>query len=59
MTGPGVTESAVEEAALAWPEAGGWQVAYGPSLASDMPAAEWSGYGEWMLTERHSAKFDS
>jgi len=53
------TEPVVEKGALAWLEATGWQVAHGPDLASDMPAAEWSGYGEWMLTKRRSAKIDS
>ena len=34
------TESTVEEAALAWLEATGWQVAHGPEIAPEMPAAE-------------------
>ena len=34
------TESTVEEAALAWLESIGWQVAHGPDIAPDMPAAE-------------------
>lgn len=34
------TESVVEDAALAWLEAIGWQVAHGPDIAPDMPAAE-------------------
>ena len=32
------TESVVEEAALAWLESAGWQVAHGPDLVPDMPA---------------------
>ena len=58
MTEQGVREPIVEEGALAL-ESTGWQVAHGPDLAPDMPAAEWSGYGEWMLTERHNARIDS
>jgi type I restriction enzyme R subunit len=52
-------ESVVEEAALAWLESLGWQVSHGPDHAPDMPAAEWSGYGEWMLSARHHARIDS
>jgi len=33
------TESVVEEAALAWLENAGWQVAHGPDLALDVSAA--------------------
>jgi len=51
MTDHGVTESVVEEAALAWLEAGGWQVAHGPEIAPDTPAAERAGCRERMLTE--------
>jgi len=40
MTERGVTESGVEDAALAWLEAGGWHVEHGPDIAPDMPAAE-------------------
>ncbi|MGH8508631.1 MAG: hypothetical protein ACREVH_07935 [Gammaproteobacteria bacterium] len=50
------TESTVESAALAWLEAIGWRVAYGPDIAPDlsacghaqagMPAAERADYGE-------------
>jgi type I restriction enzyme R subunit len=53
------TESVVEEAALAWLKAGGWQVAHGPDLAPDMPAAERAGYGERMLTERLVRRIDA
>lgn len=44
------TESTVEDAALAWLEAIGWQVAHGPEIAPDMPAAERADYGEVVLT---------
>jgi len=46
------TESVVEEAALAWLEAGGWRVAHGPDIAPDMPAAERADYGEVVLAQR-------
>ncbi len=39
MTDHGVTESAVEEAAPAWLESTGWQIAHGPDVAPDIPAA--------------------
>jgi type I restriction enzyme R subunit len=48
----GVTESVVEQAALAWLEAAGWQVAQGPDIAPDMPAAERTDYGEVVLARR-------
>jgi type I restriction enzyme R subunit len=48
----GVSESTVEEAALAWLESSGWQVAHGPDIAPDMPAAERSDYGEVVLAQR-------
>ncbi len=35
MSERGVTESVVEEAALAWLEATGWRVANGPDIAPD------------------------
>jgi len=52
MTKRGVTESVVEEAALAWLEASGWQIAHGPEIAPDMPAAERTDYGEVVLAQR-------
>jgi type I restriction enzyme R subunit len=51
MTGA-FSESVVEDAALAWLEAAGWRVAYGPDIAPDMPAAERHDYGEVVLTQR-------
>jgi len=50
----GVTESVVEEAALAWLESTGWQVAHGPDIAPDMSAAERADYGEVLLARRLS-----
>ncbi len=52
MTDRGVTESVVEQAALAWLEAVGWRVVYGPDIAPDTPAAERRDYGEVVLTQR-------
>ena len=46
------TESTVEEAALAWLEATGWQVAHGPELAPDTAAAERRDYAEVVLAQR-------
>jgi type I restriction enzyme, R subunit len=46
------TESTVEDAALAWLEATGWQIAYGPEIAPDMPAAQRADYGEVLLAQR-------
>ena len=52
MSSPRFSESVVEEAALAWLESTGWQVANGPDIAPDMPAAERADYGEVVLTLR-------
>jgi len=52
MTERGVTESIVEQAALAWLESAGWQIAHGPDIAPDMPAAERVDYGEVVLAQR-------
>ena len=46
------SETVVEEAALAWLESAGWQVAHGPDIAPDMPAAERVDYGEVVLAQR-------
>jgi type I restriction enzyme R subunit len=45
-------ESHVEQAALAWLEALGWRVAYGPDIAPDTPGAERRDYGEVLLAQR-------
>jgi type I restriction enzyme, R subunit len=52
VTGPGFTESVVEQAALAWLESAGWQVAHGPEVAPDTPKAERAGYNDVVLTRR-------
>jgi type I restriction enzyme R subunit len=41
-----ITESVIEEAAIAWLEASGWQLAHGPDISPDMPGAERQDYGE-------------
>jgi len=40
MTVRGITESAIEQAALAWMESLGWAVKYGPEIAFGEPEAE-------------------
>ena len=52
MTEKGVTESVVEQAALAWLESLGWRVLHGPDIAPDELAAERSDYVEVVLAER-------
>jgi type I restriction enzyme R subunit len=46
------SENVVEEAALAWLEGLGWQIAHGPDIAPDMPGAERLDYGEVVLAQR-------
>ncbi|MES0873156.1 type I restriction endonuclease subunit R [Sinimarinibacterium thermocellulolyticum] len=46
------TESDVEDAALDWLKASGWQIAHGPDIAPDMPAAERASHGEVVLGAR-------
>jgi type I restriction enzyme R subunit len=48
----GFSESVVEDAALAWLEAIGWQVAHGAAIAPGEPAAERADYGEVVLARR-------
>ena len=52
MTPSGVTESTVEDAALAWLESLGWSVAHGPEIAPDTLGAEREDYGEVVLEGR-------
>ena len=47
-----ITEADVEQAALAWLAALGWQVAHGPDVAPDTPNAERSNYGQVVLERR-------
>ncbi len=46
------TESAVEDAALGWPESLGWAVKHGPEIALGGAAAEGDGYGQVVPEER-------
>ena len=48
----GVTESTVEDAALAWLKSLGWNVTYGPDIAPDTPGAERTDYGQMVLEQR-------
>jgi type I restriction enzyme R subunit len=52
MSERGVTESVVEQAALAWLESAGWQVRNGAEIAPGEPAAERDDYGEVVLAQR-------
>ncbi len=49
MSAYAFTESVVEQAAIAWLESAGWQIAHGPDIAPDMPGAERADYGEVVL----------
>ena len=48
----GFAESTVEDAALAWLESLGWNVAHGPDIAPDTPGAERGDYGAVVLERR-------
>jgi len=48
----GFTESVVEEAALEWLQSVGWQIAHGPDIAPDTPAAGRADFGEAILAAR-------
>jgi len=47
-----LTETDVEQAALEWLAALGWQVAHGPDIAPDTPGAERADYGQVVLERR-------
>ena len=47
-----ISESTVEQAALAWLESLGWNVAHGPDIAPDTLTAERVDYGEVVLERR-------
>jgi type I restriction enzyme R subunit len=47
-----ISESIVEEAALAWLDAIGWRIAHGPDIAPDGPAPERTDYGQVVLEQR-------
>ena len=48
----GVTESTVEDAALAYLQDLGWDIAHGPDIAPGTPSAERTDYGDVVLTRR-------
>ena len=48
----GVTESTVEDAAIAWLKSFGWNIAHGPDIAPDTLAAERDDYGQVVLEQR-------
>ncbi len=52
MNSGSITESIVEEAALAWLAAMGWNTAHGPDIAPDTPGAERADYGDVVLEGR-------
>ena len=47
-----LTESDVEDAALAWLESFGWRVTHGPDTAPDTTGAERTNYGQVVLEQR-------
>ena len=47
-----ITEADVEQAALDWLAALGWQTAHGLAIAPDAPAAERDDYGQVTLERR-------
>ena len=47
-----ITEADVEQAAIEWLSALGWQVAHGPDIAPDMLGPERAGYGQVVLEGR-------
>ena len=52
MSDIGVTESTVEDAALAWLKSLGWNIAHGPNIAPDTMGAERADYGQVILVQR-------
>ena len=47
-----LTEADVEETALDWLAAVGWQVAHGPDIAPETPNTERNDYGQVVLEQR-------
>ena len=47
-----LTESDVEQAALAWLKGLGWQMAHGPDIAPESPNAERDNFGQVVLERR-------
>src|SRR5690606_482115 len=52
MSAARFAESTVEDAALAWLDATGWNIANGPSIAPDMPTGDRTDFGEVVLARR-------
>jgi len=52
MNDRGVSESVVEQAALAWLESLGWTIRHGAEIAPDEPGAERGDYGQVVLERR-------
>ena len=52
MSNRALSEADVEQAALDWLSALGWQVAHGPNIAPDKPAAERNDFGQVVLEQR-------
>ncbi len=59
MTGASLSESTVENAALAWIESIGWTIIHGSQIAPDTPTAERANYGEVILSDRLRSALDS
>ena len=47
-----LTDSVVEDAALAWLESLGWQIKYGPDIGPETPTAKRVDYGQVVLEQR-------
>ena len=47
-----LTETDVEQAALAWLSGVGWQCLHGPDIAPDTPNSERASYGQVVLEQR-------
>ena len=52
MSDIGVTESVIEQAALAWLESLDWCIVHGPKIAPDTSSAERTSYGQVVLEQR-------
>ncbi len=52
MSRHGLTESVVEQAALAWLESLGWGIRYGQDIVPETPGAERGDYAQVVLNQR-------
>lgn len=55
---PGITEAHIEETALTWFEALGYQTVHGPDMAPGEPAQERETYGDVILVGRLQAALE-